>query len=253
MQNHQHSGLVRTFGLGFVPRLLLAALLLGLSLPAALFAQAGSGAIEGRVLNAGNNRYLNNARVTVEGTNLETFTDAFGGFRLDNVAAGQTLAHNVELTSKERYGEEKVVQLDTFVVASQRDYEGDAMSTNEQRYAGNVKVVVSSDSFGSVNEGNPGEFLKYLPGITVDYVAADVRTVSVRGFASSFTNVYWDGMRMTSSASGASNRIFEFEQVSINNTSRTEVSKVPTPEMPSDSLGGTINFISKNAFERKGA
>ncbi len=276
MQNHQLSGLVRTYGSGVIQRLLLAALLLGLSLPAALFAQAGSGTIEGRVLNVGNNRYLNNARVSVEGTNLEAFTDAFGGFRLDNVPAGevklkttytgldatttpvtvqagQTVAHNVELTSKERYGDEKVMQLDTFVVQSQRDYEGDALSTNEQRYAGNVKVVVSSDSFGSVNEGNPGEFLKYLPGITVDYVAADVRTISVRGFASSFTNVYWDGMRMTSSASGASNRIFEFEQVSINNTSRTEVSKVPTPEMPSDSLGGTINFISKNAFERKGA
>jgi len=146
-----------------------------------------------------------------------------------------------------------VLQLDTFVVASQRDYEGDALSTNEQRYAGNVKVVVSSDSFGSVNEGNPGEFLKYLPGITVDYVAADVRTVSVRGFAAQFTNVYWDGFRMTSSASGSSNRIFEFEQVSINNTSRTEVSKVPMPDMPADSLGGTINFVSKNAFERRGA
>ena len=66
MQNHQHSGWVRTLGLGFVPRLLLAALLLGLSLPAVLFAQAGSGTIEGRVLNAGNNRYLNNARV-IEG------------------------------------------------------------------------------------------------------------------------------------------------------------------------------------------
>ena len=144
------------------------------------------------------------------------------------VTAGQTLTHNVELTSAQRYGvtapeegKDKVMQLDTFVVQSQREYEGDALATNEQRYAPNIKVVMSSDSFGSVNEGNPGEFLKYLPGVTVDYVAADVRTVSVRGFASNFTNVYWDGMRMTSAASGTSNRVFEFEQVSINNTSRS--------------------------------
>jgi iron complex outermembrane receptor protein len=276
MQNYKQPGLVRPFGSGIFQRLVLAAAIVGLSLPAALYAQAGTGSIEGRVLNVGNNRYLENARVTVEGTSQETFTDQYGGYRLDNVpagearvkasytgldeqtnlvnvVAGQTVAHNIDLTSAERYGTEKVVKLDTFVVESQRDYEGDAMSTNEQRYAPNVKVVMSSDSFGSINEGNPGEFLKYLPGVTVDYVAADVRTVSVRGFSSQFTNVYWDGMRMTSSASGSSNRVFEFEQVSINNTSRSEITKVPTPDEPADSLGGTINFVSKNAFERKGA
>jgi iron complex outermembrane receptor protein len=253
--------------------LFLATCLVAVDLPAQ---SSATGTIEGRVLNVGNGRYLANARVTVEGTNLEAITNDFGEYTLTNVPtgevkvvttytgldtdvrtmtvnAGETARHNVDLTSKERYGDEKVVQLDTFVVQSQREYEGDALATNEQRYAPNIKVVMSSDSFGSVNEGNPGEFLKYLPGVTVDYVAADVRTVSVRGFASNFTNVYWDGMRMTSSASGTSNRIFEFEQVSINNTSRSEVTKVPTPDMPSDSLGGTINFVSKSAFERKGA
>lgn len=246
-----------------------------LLLTGAVMAQ-DTGSINGRVLNVGNNRYLNNAKVSVDGTTIETYTNEFGEFRLNgvpagevklkasytgldeetvtvNVTAGQPANYNFELTSRARYGEDKALVLDTFVVESQREYEGDSLATNEQRHAPNVMVVMSSDSFGTINEGNPGEFLKYLPGITVDYVAADVRTVSVRGFASQFTNVYWDGMRMTSSASGSSNRIFEFEQVSINNTSRTEVSKVPTPDMPSDSLGGTINFVSKNAFERKGA
>ncbi|AOS44480.1 catecholate siderophore receptor CirA [Lacunisphaera limnophila] len=253
----------------------LASAVVALFLAGTAFAQ-DTGSINGRVLNVGNNRYLNNAKVTVEGTNLEAYTNEFGDYRLANVPAGEVklkaaytgldeetvtvnvtaggaATYNFELTSRARYGEDKTLVLDTFVVESQREYEGDALATNEQRHAPNVKVVMSSDSFGTINEGNPGEFLKYLPGITVDYVAADVRTVSVRGFAAQFTNVYWDGMRLTSSASGSSNRIFEFEQVSINNTSRTEVSKVPTPDMPSDSLGGTINFVSKNAFERKGA
>lgn len=247
------------------------------SLTVSASAQTGqTGTIEGRVLNVGNNRYLNNARVTVDGTAITAYTNEFGDFRLNNVPAGEVTVRtnytgldeavsnvtvtpgrssvlNVQMTSAARYGNEQTVLLDTFTVESQREYEGDALATNEQRYAPNVKVVMSSDSFGTINEGNPGEFLKYLPGITVDYVAADVRTVSVRGFAPQFTNVYWDGMRLTSSASGSSNRIFEFEQVSINNTSRTEITKLPTPDMPSDSLGGTVNFVSKNAFERRGA
>lgn len=241
------------------------------------FAQNAGGEIAGRVSNVGTGRYLNNARVTIDGTTRETFTNEYGEYRFSDVpagtvtvrvaytgldtkaepvtvAAGQSATLNFDLTSADRYGQdEKIVQLDTFIVQSNREYEGNALATNEQRYAPNVKVVMAADAFGAVNEGNPGEFLKYLPGVTVDYVAADVRTVSVRGFASNFSNVYWDGMRLTSSASGSSNRVFEFEQVSINNTSRTEIIKLPTPDLPADSLGGAVNFISKNAFERKGA
>ena len=261
---------------GALRRGLLGVALLWLS-AAGLFAQAaGSGSVAGRVRNVGNDRFLNNARVVIEGTGRETFTNEFGEYRFEDVPAGeqriragytgldsevavvavqagQAARRDFNLTSRERYGEDKAVVLNEFVVQSNREYEGNALALNEQRFSPNVKVVVSADAFGDISEGNPGEFLKYLPGLSVDYVAADVRTVSVRGFASNFTNVSWDGMRLTSSASGSNNRIFEFEQVSINNTSRTEVTKVPTPDTPADSLGGSINFISKNAFERKGA
>lgn len=269
-----------SFPLPFTPgalrRGLLGVVFLWLSATGLLAQTGGSGSVAGRVRNVGNDRFLNNARVVIEGTGRETFTNEFGEYRFDDVPAGeqrvragytgldsevavvtvqsgQSARRDFNLTSRERYGEEKAVALNEFVVQSNREYEGNALALNEQRYSPNVKVVVSADAFGDISEGNPGEFLKYLPGLSVDYVAADVRTVSVRGFASNFTNVSWDGMRLTSSASGSNNRIFEFEQVSINNTSRTEVTKVPTPDTPADSLGGSINFISKNAFERKGA
>jgi TonB-dependent receptor len=261
---------------GALRRGLLGVALLWLSAVGLLAQAGGSGSVAGRVRNIGNDRFLNNARVVIEGLGRETFTNEFGEYRFDDVPAGeqrvragytgldsevtvvtveagQSARRDFNLTSRERYGDDKAVVLNEFVVQSNREYEGNALALNEQRFSPNVKVVVSADAFGDISEGNPGEFLKYLPGLSVDYVAADVRTVSVRGFASNFTNVSWDGMRLTSSASGTNNRIFEFEQVSINNTSRTEVTKVPTPDTPADSLGGSINFISKNAFERKGA
>ncbi|MGH8020214.1 MAG: TonB-dependent receptor plug domain-containing protein [Opitutaceae bacterium] len=77
---------------------------------------------------------------------------------------------------------------------------------------------------------NIGEFMKYLPGVTVDYVAADVRTVSVRGFADNFTSVWVNGARVASAASGSNTRAFEFEQVSINNIARIEFIEVADPE-----------------------
>ena len=164
--------------------------------------------------------------MSVEGTNLVTYTNQYGDYVLPNVpagpvqlrasytgldeesatvnvTAGSATTHNFELTSRARYGEDKALVLDAFVVESQREYEGDALATNEQRHAPNIKVVMSSDSFGTINEGNPGEFLKYLPGITVDYVAADVRTVSVRGVSAQITNGYWVGFSMTRAAAGS--------------------------------------------------
>src|SRR5690606_2210459 len=133
-------------------------------------------------------------RIRAQYTGLDTETATV------TVTPGGSSTLDFNLTSRERYGEDKTITLDTFTVAASREFEGNAIATNEQRYAPNVKVVMAADAFGDVTEGNAGEFLKYLPGVTVDYVAADVRTVSVRGFAANFTNVYLDGMRTTSSA-----------------------------------------------------
>jgi iron complex outermembrane receptor protein len=251
------------------------ALAASLILPEA-HAQDGTGSITGRVLNLGNNKYVGNAVVTVEGTEIQTLTNDYGEYRLNGVPAGEArvkvvsggldtqvvtitvpagsaVSQDIELTSADRYGENKTVQLDTFVVAANREFEGNAIATNEQRYANGVKVVMAADAFGDVTEGNVGEFLKFLPGVTVDYVAADVRTVSVRGFGPSFTNVFLDGNPITSSNSGAAGRQFEFEQLSINNAQRVEVWKMVTPDLPANGIGGNVNLVSKSHLERKNA
>ena len=250
----------------------LVGLAFGLITLTAAFAQ-GTGSIQGRVLNLTSGQYIKNARITVDGTNLESITNDFGEYVLGgvpagsvtlrvtygglpavshpvNVGAGQTVVQNLNLGGTAGAAQEGVVKLDEFVVADSREMNAAAIATNEQRHAPNIKNVVSADAFGDVTEGNVGEFLKYLPGISVDYVAADVRTISVRGFADTFTGVNVDGGRMASAVSGNSNRVFELEQVSINNVARVEVTKVPTPEMPADGIGGSVNMISRSAFER---
>src|ERR1043166_4080340 len=72
----------------FVPRLSI--LLFGpLITSAIIHAQSvGTGTIEGRVFNTLNGEYLEKARITIEGTDLEAFTDASGQYRLTNVPVG---------------------------------------------------------------------------------------------------------------------------------------------------------------------
>ncbi|MBI5380599.1 MAG: TonB-dependent receptor [Opitutae bacterium] len=237
----------------------------------------GFGVITGRVSNVVTGQYLNNARVTVRGTNLAVFSDQEGFFRINQapaglavlevmytgldvktvtvaVVAGQDIARDIQLTNVNRYGSvEESVVLDTFVVSAAKETEGMSLAANEQRFAANIKNVVSTDAYGDITAGNVAEFMRFLPGITVDYEDASPIEVSVRGLGAAFTQVSIDGEQTANAVSTGGSRTFQFKQVSINNTSRIEVTKVPTPADPASSLAGSVNMVSKSAFERKGA
>src|SRR5687768_12362513 len=241
-----------------------------------------TGSVTGRVQNALSGNYLNNARVSIRGTDRVVFTNESGTYQINdapageivievfytgldaqtitvNVPGGQRVERDVQLSSRMHQGTDaSVVKLDSFVVASSRETDAMAIANNEQRFAPNVKLVVSADSFGDVMDGNVAEMMKFLPGVTALYDRSGDQTaaarISVRGFSPGMVAISTDGAQLanTSSVTGNS-RFFDFSQMSINNLSRIEVTKVPTPANPADSLAGSINMVSKSAFERQGA
>src|SRR5688500_17140339 len=58
------------------------------SLNGRLCAQATTGTIEGRIFDPRRGEYVENARITIEGTKQEVFSDPTGVYRLVNVPAG---------------------------------------------------------------------------------------------------------------------------------------------------------------------
>ncbi len=249
-----------------------------LASPAGTYAQAAAtGGISGRVLNTETGSYLNNARVRVSGTSIETFTNEFGEFRLDGlqagsvtlevfytgfpvkntpvvVTAGTVTEQTISVTVESAADDEGIVELEVFLVQTKRETNAQSLALNEQRFSANLKNVVSTDAFGDVGQGNIGEFMKHIPGVTVEYGnAGTVSGVQIRGFNSNYTSVTLDGGAMASAAgTGTQNhsRQFGLEQASINNISRIEVTKLPTPENSANSMGGSVNMVSKNAFEK---
>ncbi|MES2695248.1 MAG: TonB-dependent receptor plug domain-containing protein, partial [Verrucomicrobiota bacterium] len=245
------------------------------SAPASITASTAT--ITGRVQSVVTGKYLGNVRVAVKGTELAVFTDEGGIYHLPSVPKGpvvlevsytgldteqvslvalpgQTLTHDVSLTNRARYGAAaETIKLDAFTVETSKITEGEALATNEQRHAANIKNVVSADAFGDVTGGNVAEFLKHLPGLSLDLESGEAISVSVRGISSSMTGVSMDGASAANSVSTGQSRNFQFKQISLNNVSRIELYKVPTPANPADSLGGSINIISKSAFERSKA
>ncbi len=228
-----------------------------------------TGTLEGRVLNVAAGAYLSQARITIEGTTLETFTDDIGEYRLTNLPNGpvtvsasfsemQTETAQVTITAgravqqdfKLRFATRsaatapaQTVLLDAFSV-SERALSASASALQEQKTAANIKNVVTFEEFGDLGEGNPGEFLKFVPGIEIGLNPVVPGNAAIRGMPGSGTLMMIDGMQSASTA--ADGRGADLVGANIGNIDRIEVTKVPTPDLPANAVGGTINVIQKS-------
>lgn len=246
-----------------------------------------TGTISGRVFNQATKEYVRDAEVRVQGTSLSAITESGGyyqiirvpagtatvvvsyvGFTADpatvTVPAGAAATHDFDLTAiaEPATGKESVVRLDAMVVSSERS--GNAKALQRQRESMTMSQSISSDAFGDVTEGNVGEFLKYLPGVELEYVEADTRGPRLGGMGSEYTSVTMDGMGVASadaftqytafenSAAGTSNRSFGFEQISINSIDSIEINRVTSPAMDANAPAGNIDLKTKRAFDLKG-
>jgi TonB-dependent receptor len=248
-----------------------------LAVPGVLLAQSGTGTVTGRVLNQGSGEYLRNATIKVAGTDISTVAEAGGAFTLlavpagpqrlvvnyegldpkeevVNVTAGQSINVEIVLASAASTKND-IVTLGQFVVATER--EGNAKAIMEQKNSIEAKRVIATDTFGSISEGNVGEFLKYMPGVMIDYTEADARSVSLGGLDTKYTAVTIDGAPIASSGLAAASgtgatRGFEFEQISISSIETVELSRTPQPENAGSAMAGIVNLRSKGAFDRAG-
>jgi TonB-dependent receptor len=240
---------------------------------------AAGGSIQGRVYNPAIGGYVGNAEVRLAGTNQVTYSESDGSFRFDHVppgpaaitvsfsgyttvresfavTAGQTAVREINLTSTAEAPRKEgdIVKLAAFTVSSER--EGNAKAIMAQRRNMNITTSVSSDIFGDVADGNVGEFLKYLPGVDLDYVESEARGPRLGGMDGQYVGVSFDGMRSASAdanrGGGSASRATSFEGFSITSIESIEINRTASPENDADSPAGTVNMKTRRAFDRKG-
>jgi len=248
------------------------------ALPAVLRAQA-TGIIQGRIFNPVSQEYVRDAQITLDGTNQVTYSEGDGSFQFAGVpagsasitvtytgyntvkeaftvAAGQTAVREIRLTSTAAAAPAKdgVVQLQAFTVSTER--EGNAKAIMAQRRSMSITTSVASDIFGDVTDGNVGEFLKYLPGVDLDYVESEARGPRLGGMDSQYVGVSFDGIRSASAdanrGGGTNSRATSFEGFSITAIESIEINRTSAPDSDADNPAGTINMRTKRAFDRKG-
>ncbi len=254
---------------------LLCLLALFAALPPTWAQSAKTGSVSGRVFNPVTEEYVRNAQVRVVQTGEAAISETGGFYYLSGLPAGEvtlelryigypvittkatitsgaTTTVDFELLAPATGGasQEEIVQLEKFVVSSER--EGQAKAIMDQRASLNLTHVVSSDAFGSDPEGNIGEFLRNIPGVFLDTDQGEVTSVSFGGLSAEYVNVTVDGISLAAADANATSRASSFASISLSSMDSMEISRTISADVDASAPAGTINMRSKSAFDRRG-
>lgn len=246
--------------------LLRSLLLLGAVLATALSAQTGDTAlVTGRVSDGATRLSLGGAKITVIGSTLETYTGSDGSYVLANVPAGtQTLEISYVGYPTERqtvtigagssvrvdatFGGD-AIQMERFVIEGSAV--GSARAINQQRAADTLTNIVAADEIGRFPDQNAAESLQRLPGVSLYRDQGEGRFVNLRGLNYIYTSVTLNGAKMASPEVGG--RFIALDVVPADTLATLTVTKVPTPDMDGEGLGGVVDIKTKSALDASGA
>jgi TonB-dependent receptor len=209
---------------------------------------------------------LQQARVELAPTGREVMTDNLGTAVFPNVAPGDYTARitylgftdqstPVRVTGAPRVDvpvvlrTEAAVQLDAFVVTSER--EGNAAALTRQKNADSVRNVIAMDALGVLANDNPAELLNRLPGVySLPSDEGNLDRPTIRGLPATMNVTTIDGGTLVSQL--AMNRSPIYTNITATNFEEIEVTKSLTPNMPADSISGRVNFKTKTTLNLKG-
>ncbi|HRI99567.1 MAG TPA: TonB-dependent receptor [Hyphomonas sp.] len=220
--------------------------------------------LSGRVVDS-NGSPLPGAKVEIRAAGLSTSTDREGSFIFQSVPAGD-LAVQVDYLGFP--GAERTVAVvagtpSVIVVTLGEDalalervvvqgaiLDGQARALNQQRTAANTTSVVSSDAIGRFPDYNVAEALQRVPGFAISRDQGEGRTINLRGAPSDFTAITVDGVAVASP--NATTRAVDLDTVPSDIVSAIEVSKTLLPNQDADSIAGSVNLVTRSAFDRRG-
>ena len=222
-----------------------------------------SNSVSGRVVDAITGEPLPGAAIQVEDLSLGTVTDLNGNFELPGIRASQiniivsyisyapfTQVCSFSNTNHLEYTfrlDPSTTRLEEVKITGKA--EGQVKAMLEQQTAVNIKNVVSSEQIEQFPDMNAAEVLQRVPGITLRRDQGEGRFVQLRGTPPELTNFNVNGEQIPSPEGGV--RYVGLDVIAADQIDFIEVTKVLTPDMDADGIGGTVNIITKTAGSNK--
>ncbi len=221
-------------------------------------AQEKTGIIYGTVLGQAG-AVLADCKVSVQGTNLEAFTGLEGNYRISTVPVGeqtvvfeflglQTATATVTVVAGQTqkvdmtlaYGGEIEVRGTPLLV-------GQAKALNRQKNAINISNIVAADQIGRFPDKNASEATQRIPAVSLLRDQGEGRYVIIRGTEARLNSTTVNGERIPSPEAGT--RSIALDTIPADLLGSIEVSKTLKPDMDGDSIGGTVDLVTKRAPE----
>src|SRR5499427_1093909 len=241
-----------------VCRVVFAALVWWIAVPAPAAAQGGRGSIEGRATDSAGG-VLQGATVTVSPSGARTVTGREGDFIIRGLARGSytvrvdffgftTFQQTVDIEEGGMVRLDAVLQVATqsesILVSAERP-RGEAEQINRERTADNIVQVLSSEVITSLPNANIADALGRLPSVTLERDEGEGKYVQIRGTEPRLTNVTIDGVNVPSPESGV--RQIKLDTLASDLVESAEINKTLQANQDGDGIGGSVNLKTKTA------
>ncbi|MCC4233780.1 TonB-dependent receptor plug domain-containing protein [Sphingobium soli] len=128
---------------------------------------------------------------------------------------------------------------------------GEMKSIAAQRKADNIVNVLTSDGIGRLPDRNAAEAVQRLPGVAIERDQGEGRFVAVRGLPSQWNSTLINGSRLPTAEEETTSRATAFDFFPSELIEQVVVAKAITPDMEGDAIGGSVNFITKTAPDKR--
>lgn len=219
--------------------------------------------VSGKVIDAGTGEALPGATVAVKNSLTGTATGAEGRFFIENIEQRE-----VTLSIAFIGFETREIQLDLQTAAA-RDLliemqptstqlsevvvegiaEGQIRAFIEMKEAESIKNIIAAEQIKTFPDLSAAEVLKRIPGITLQSDQGEGRYVQLRGTPPELTNFNINGEQVPSPE--GSYRYVGMDIIPSDQIEAVEVTKVMTPDMDGDGIGGSVNIKTKSPTGEK--
>ncbi|MEL7033758.1 MAG: TonB-dependent receptor [Pseudomonadota bacterium] len=145
--------------------------------------------------------------------------------------------------------EETEARQETIVVTATPIRDSQAAAIAAKRNADNVVDVLAADTIGRFPDQNLADSLGRVPGLAIERDQGQARFINFRGAPFRYTKIAFDGIDVLGAEDGRTPRFDAFPSVI---TSKIEVNKAITADMPGESTVGFVNIETFKPFDRDG-
>ena len=138
---------------------------------------------------------------------------------------------------------------ETIVVTGTPIRDSQLAAIEAKREANNVVDILAADTIGRFPDQNLADSLGRVPGLAIERDQGQARYINFRGAPFRYTKIAFDGVDVLGAEDGRIPRFDAFPSVI---TSRIEVNKAITADMPGEATVGFVNIETFKPFDREG-